>query len=186
MEITEYLAQYPGITAKIAQMGKVKSNFLNKKNHEEALARWRTLSAEELTRLDQEIGSAEVIYKSFIFTPTALCYNAVGVLNVIPVKDILWIYPRIFTQRMNFIPYNKMHQLIVLERSGEYHNIQVAQTGGFSKKEPASEILRKIEQVTKPVRQGIVFGYSDEIESFFSGDLQQIAASIDQRSNGQI
>ena len=185
MEITEYLAQFHGITAKIAQMGKVKPNFLNKKNYEAALERWKTLSGEELTRLDQEIGSAEVIYKSFVYTPTALCYNTVGVLNVIPVKDILWIYPRVFTQRMNFIPYNKMHQILVLERSGEYHVIQVASTGGFSKKDPAGDIIQKMAQTIKPVRPGIVFGYSKEIEAYFSGDLQQAAAEIDRRSYGQ-
>ena len=182
MEITEYLASYSGIISKVGQMGKVKTNLLNKKNTAAALERWQTLSAEELSRLDQEIGSAEVIYKSITFTQTALLYNSVGVLNVVPVKDIIWMYPHVVTQRMNFIPYNKMHQIYIMERSGEMHNIQVAQTGGFSKKQPGVDFIDKFKATVDPVRPGIVYGFSDDANRLFHQNLQQAVEMVDQRS----
>lgn len=182
MEITEFLASYSGIMAKLGQMGKVKTNLLNKKNTAAALERWQSIPADEIARLDQEIGSAEVINKSIVFTQTALLYNAVGVLNIVPVKDIVWMYPHVVTQRMNFIPYNKMHQLYIMERSGEMHNIQIAQTGGFSKKQPAVDFIDKFKATVDPVRPGIVYGFSDDANRLFHQNLQQAVEMVDQRS----
>ena len=100
------------------------------------------LSAEELARIDQEIGSAEVFNKCMTFTSSAVIYNNLGALYVVPVKDILWVFPYVVTQRMNFIPYNKIHQIRIVDRTGDEHVIIIGNTGGFSKKEPAVDILK--------------------------------------------
>ena len=182
MEITEYLASYSGIMAKVGQMGKVKTNLVNKKLTAQALESWQRLSAEELARIDQEIGSAEVFNKCMTFTSSAVIYNNLGALYVVPVKDILWVFPYVVTQRMNFIPYNKIHQIRIVDRTGDEHVIIIGNTGGFSKKEPAVDILQKMSAAMTPVRPVIVFGYSEDANRLFHGNLQQGIAMVDQRS----
>lgn len=185
MDLNEELSRYPNIAEKAKQMGKIKEGFFNKKRYAEAVELWQRFSEEELEQLNQEIANAEILLKTTVVTPTALCYFSVNVFFVIPVRDIVWAYTRIIKESMNFIPTGKRHQIFLMERSGEQHLICEKSTGPFTKKTPAGEALGEIKRILDPVRPGIVYGYSDEIYSWFCSDLRGAVAQIDAESTAK-
>ncbi|MCR5701338.1 MAG: hypothetical protein K6G76_04235 [Lachnospiraceae bacterium] len=182
MDLNEEISRYPGIMDKVKQLGKVKENFLNKKRMAEAVELWQRFTPEELEQLEREIQDAPILMKTAVITPTAICYYSIGVFFAVPVKDIVWAYPRIIKESMNFIPTGKRHQIFLMERNGEQHLICQASTGPITKKTPASDALEYMQSVVGPVRKGIIYGYSDEIYNWFYGDLEAAAARIDEDS----
>ena len=178
-DINELFAQYPGIAAKAAQMGKIKVNMINKKNFAHSIEQWNRFTPEELAKFESEIAGAEIIGKSMVYTPTAICYTSIGCLHVIPVREIVWIFPYVIKESMNFIPTGKEHQLRLLEKNGEQHLLCQLRTNGFSKKTPAVEVLEQMKTVFDTVRPGIFYGYSKELEQFCNTNLPAAAAQVD-------
>ena len=179
MDLNEEISRYPGIAGKVNQLGKVKENFLNKKNMAEAIALWQRFTPEELEQLDREMEDAKILMKAAVVTPTAVCFYLLGVFYAIPVRDIVWIYPRIVKETMNFIPTGKIHQVFVMERNGEQHIIAQLSTGVFNKATPAEDAIDDIYRVLDTVRKGIVYGYSDETYRWFYSNLEAAAAKVD-------
>ncbi len=179
MDLNEEISRYPGIMEKVKQLGKVKENFLNKKRMAEAIELWQRFTPEELAQLDREMASASILMKAAVITPTAVCYYSIGVFFAIPVRDVVWVYPRIVKESMNFIPTGKIHQVFLAERNGEQHIIAQLSTGIFNKMTPANDAIGEIKSVLDPVRKGIIYGYSDDIYRWFYSDLEAAAAKID-------
>lgn len=185
MELEQIFAMYPAIGMKAAEMGKFKQGKLNKKAWANAAESWDRMFPEDLAKLNAEIQSASVINKSLIATPTAVLCKEFGSLYCFPVRDIIWVYPFVFTQKMNFIPYSKTHYVRILERNGNECSITVGQCGGFSKKPISNDAMASIQQVISLYRPGIIFGYSQEIENFVRGNLAGAAAYVDEKSQVQ-
>ena len=179
MDLLEEINRYPGIADKVNKLGKVKGNLLNKKLMAEAVELWQRFTPEELSQLDKEIGNAEILMKAAIITPTAVCYYSMGVFFAIPVRDVMWVYPRIVKESMYFIPTGKIHQIFLMERNGEQHIICQLSTGAFNKITPANDGIDFIRKVLDPVRKGIVYGYSKEINNWFYGNLKAATAKVD-------
>ena len=137
---------------------------------------------EELAQLDREMGNASILMKMAVITPTAVCYYNLGAFFAIPVRDVVWVYPRIVKQTMNFIPTGKIHQLFLMERNGEQHIIGQLSTGPFNKATLAADGLESVRSILNPVRKGIVYGYSDDLNRWFYSDLQAAAAKVDEDS----
>ncbi len=182
MDYFQTLEMYPAIMAKAREMGKVAKNFMNKKLIDQAAQLWARFTPEELAQLNQEISSYPLVAKTSVVTPTAVCYYNLGVFYAIPVRDIVWCYVRLVKESMNFIPTGKQHQIFVMDRTGEQHIVCIARTNGFSKKTPGEENLQYIRSVLNPVRPGIVYGYSNEIEQWFCSNLQAAVAQIDAKT----
>ena len=182
MNLIEEISRYPGIMDKAKQLGKVKENFLNKKLMAEATELWQRFTPEELAQLDREMGNASILMKMAIITPTAVCYYNLGAFFAIPVRDVVWVYPRIVKETMNFIPTGKIHQLFLMERNGEQHIIGQLSTGPFNKATLAADGLESVRSILNPVRKGIVYGYSGDLNRWFYSDLQAAAAKVDEDS----
>ncbi|MBR2750143.1 MAG: hypothetical protein IKD90_03315 [Clostridiales bacterium] len=185
MNMQEVFSNYPQIADKAAQTGKIKPNVLTKKAFANADEQWNRLFPEELAKLNDEIANAELYFKKAYCTPTAICYNSVGCFFVIPVKDIIWVYVRVVKESMNFIPTGKIHQIWVVDRSGETYLICDKNTGPFTKQSPAEEVLQQMKSIMDPVRPGIFYGYSKELEAFVRGNLPGAAAQVDNASSAQ-
>ena len=182
MDMNELLAQYPAIAQKAAQLGKIKQSPFNKKSYAKSLERWNSFFPEELAKLNDEIGSAEIVMKKAVFTPTAVCYLSEGCFQCIPVRDIIWVYSSVIKESMNFIPTGKIHQVRLMERSGEHHIVCVQQTGPFTKKTPATDAVGQTTAILDTVRPGIIYGYSKEIEAFCVGNLAAACTRVDENS----
>lgn len=186
MEIEQLFAQYPAIAAKVEnELGKIKQGKLNKKSWAASVESWDRMFPEDLQKLNAEITSAKVYFKTMIVTSTAILIKEFNALICIPVRDLIWLYPQVTTQRMYFIPTAKYHHIRTVERSGDVHVIPVGQTGGFSKKPLGTDIMNEIKQVIAPARPGMFFGYSKDIESFVFGNTAAAAAQVDEKSQVQ-
>lgn len=173
------ISQYPAIAAKAAEIGKIKQGMLNKKQYAQSIEQWKSFTPEELAKLNSEIASAPVVMKKAVFTQTAICYNSESVFHCVPVKDLVWVYARVVKESMNFIPTNKLHQLWMMDRNGSHFLVAMLNTGAFSKKAPASDAVESMAQLLKPVRPGIIFGYSKEIEAFCNSNPAAAAQKVD-------
>ena len=182
MNMQEVFSSYPAIADKAAQTGKIKPNVLTKKAFANADEQWNRLFPEELDRLNSEIAGAELFMKKAYCTQTAICYNSIGCFFVIPVKDIIWVYARIVKESMNFIPTGKIHQVWIVDRSGERYLICDTHTGPFGKADPAGDVIKQIQSILDPVRPGIFYGYTKELEAFVGGNLPGAAAQVDNAS----
>lgn len=185
-------AQYPNINAKMVSFGGVKRGAFNKKLFDEAEMSWQRFTPEDMAVMDHEFattalqlnGSRTSIVSSVI-TSKAICVYSARTFTAVPVYDVLWLYTNVVTSRMNFIPYNKEHSLVMVVRSGQRYTIAGASTGGFSKKTPLQEPMEQIRNFLQPYRSGIVYGYSDEIENLFTNDFGRAVAMVDAQSMQQ-
>ena len=183
-DLNVLIAQYPAIAAKAAELGKIKQGMLNKKQYALALEQWKSFTPEELSKLNSEIASAPVVMKKAVFTQTAVCYNSESVFHCVPVKDLVWAHASVIKESMNFIPTNKVHQLWLMDRNGSHFLVAVQNTGAFSKKTPAQDAINSLSELLKPVRPGIIYGYSKEIEAFCCSNPMAAAQKVDEASQG--
>jgi len=182
MDMNELLAQYPAIAEKVSKMGKIKQGPFNKKRYAKSIEEWNRFFPEDLQKMNQEFASAEIIERKSVYTKTAICYVSEGCFHTIPVRDILWVYAYVVKESMNFIPTGKQHQVRVWDRYGDMHIVTMTQTGPFTKKSPAEEAISKMRELIAPVRPGIIFGYSQDIQNFINTDIGAVAAKVDQDS----
>ncbi|MBQ7708288.1 MAG: hypothetical protein IJT72_11005 [Lachnospiraceae bacterium] len=178
------LSNYPNLNNLANSLGGVRKAALNKKLLEKSENSWRRFSQEEIVRLEEEVKFAKPVIKSYV-TPTAILYMTNHAFFAIPVKDIIWVYVSTTTMKMNFIPYNKVHNLFVVTRDGQTHNIGSMNTGGFSKKRPCDPAVMELQSIFAPVRPGILYGYSDQIAGAVHTNPAAVAQEVDMRSGVQ-
>ncbi len=158
-----------------------KKTFINKNRIVSAERSWEQFSDEELKKIDEEILTAPKVYSNII-TSVAIIWNNSHTFMAIPVKDVLWIYNRVFVSKMNFIPYNKEHSLMLLSKNGEEYNLGSTNIGGFSKKQPNDANIEILKNALSPYRKGIIYGYSNEIASLFANDFEKAIEIVDKNS----
>lgn len=174
-------ASYYNINEKVKKLGGVKKTVFNKNLLEEAEKSWEQFSPAELSQIDAEFPTAPQVYSSII-TSKAICIYEMHTFTAVPVKDVLWIYGSIMTQKMNFIPYNKEHSLALLARNGRSYTLGRVNTGGFSKKKPNDEKIEQLRNFLYPYRKGIVYGYSEEMYKLFTMDFGKAIEMVDANS----
>lgn len=174
-------SRYPNINAAANTLGGIKKTVFNKKLLAKAQATWDSLSEEDIMHIEQQIPHATKVLSSYVM-PYAICVYQMHTFSVIPVRDIMWFYVRIVKQSVNFIPTTKEHYIEMLARNGEQYTVGQINTGGFSKKEPGAEALESIQAILHPYRPGIVYGYSDELNSFFRQNFAQAVQMVDQKN----
>lgn len=174
-------SRFPAISQTIANLGGIKETKFNKKAIAEMDSSWAALSEQEIMMIDQSLPSGKKVI-NMIVVPTAILVYRSHALVVFPTKDIIWMYPHIVTQKMNFIPTSKMHSIRILFRSGNVEVSDLINTGGFSKKTPADDALAEIANIVKPSYPGIYIGWSDEIANAASNNFPALVASVDQNN----
>ncbi len=171
------LNAYPNLAA----LGNIKQTKLNKKMYaqmEENLAR---ISPEELRLIDAQIPQA-IKLQDFLLTPTAVIQldKMWHVLNIILLKDIVYIWGSTQTMTMCLIPYQKLHDVSILSRHGYRMTTEQISTGGFSKKDVCGNIIAQIKAVAEPQYPGILYGWSKEREQAMCNDFSALVAAVDQ------
>ena len=81
---------------------------------------------------------------------------------------------------MNFIPTGKIHQVRLVDRSGEMHIVCAQNTNAFTKKTPATDAIGNMKTMLDTTRPGIFYGYSKELEQFVFGNLPGACAQVDE------
>ena len=184
MDLMTKLMDYPNIMAAAVKMGKIKRGTFNKKAYDAAEQVWLRTPHEELEKIDKEIAGTEPLFKTCIVTSGGIIYFSLNVLYLIPTRDVCWIYPRIIKNTAYYIiTTGRDHQVWVVDRTGDRHLIYQSFTGPFSKKQPASDIIKKIGEKLYSSRPGIIFGYSKETDQAFSTNPELAASQIDAVSN---
>ena len=180
-------SKYSNINEVLIRFGGMKEAFFNKNLYSEAVQSWEKLSEDDLNQIDAEIKNAPELksyvktYRTLVTSRAILVYN-VRTFRAIPVNDILWIYNRVVVQKMNFIPYNKTHFLMLYTKDGDILYIAENHTGGFSKKMPNEQEISKIRGVLDGVRKGIVYGYDEEMHRLVTQDLAGAIARVEENS----
>lgn len=180
------LNNYPNIANLASQLGKVKQNAFNKKKYAQAEELWNSLSFEELNIINQEAVGAVRAMNCFV-TPNYLFVLDTAAFFVLPVRDMIWIYTSVFTQRMNFIPYNKIHNLLLIDRRGTTYTLGTKNTGGFSKKTPCDDAMKQIVNIVWQQRKGLIVGWTQPIMDSISNNFAAVVQSVDANSaNGNM
>lgn len=168
---------YPNIANLANQLGKVKQTVFNKKKYAQAESFWNSLSVEDLNAINQEAAGAVRVMNCFV-TPNYVFVLDMAVFYLVPVKDMVWIYVSVLTQKMNFIPYNKIHNLFLIDRNGDSYTLGTKNTNGFSKKTPCSNAMKQIADIVLPQRKGLIVGYTketaDAMKNHFAGLVQTV------------
>lgn len=172
---------YPNIANLSNQLGKVKQTVFNKKKYAQAEEFWNSLSVEELNIINQEAAGAVRAMNCFV-TPNYLFVLDMAVFYIVPVRNMVWIYTSVFTQKMNFIPYNKIHNLLLVDRNGVTYTLGTKNTGGFSKKVPCDDAMRQIVNIVWPQRKGLIVGWTKQAQDAISENFIGVLQTVDAKS----
>ena len=175
------LQNYPNISTYVQRKGGLKDSLLNKGVRKEWEASWERVTTQDLELFDREIVNGNEVFDAVV-TPNFIMVYRVHCVKIIPVRDIIWMYARVVKSTMYFIPYNKTHSLLVLDRFGNWETLGSTNTGGFSKKTPGEDACQFIGSIIGQTRPGIVFGYSDELARLANKNLNQFVAMVDSKS----
>lgn len=172
---------YPNIAALAELLGGAKQTAFNKKNYAKAEEGWNKLGPDELMYINTAAPTAVRILDCYI-TPYYILHMNAHAFHVIPVRDTIWLYTSIVTNRMNFIPYNKTHTLLLMDRLGETHTLGMRTTGGFSKKTPCDDAMRQLVQIIGQQRRGMLIGWSQQIAEAVKNNFFGVVQSVDAKS----
>ncbi len=172
---------YPNIAALAEILGGVKQTAFNKKSYAKAEESWNRLGPDELSYINGAAATAVRILDCYV-TPYYILHMNLHAFYVIPVRDVIWMYTSVVTNRMNFIPYNKTHTLFLVDRAGESHALGMKNTGGFSKKTPCGDAMDQIVQIIAPQRRGMLVGWSEQISAAVQNNFAGVVQSVDANS----
>ena len=121
---------------------------------------------DELTRIDRELPMT-ASEEGFYVTRDALLHGK-GQFFLYPVRDIIWVYKNVMTVRyMGIIPISKSSSIMIGGRDHKRHGTAIKNKGH------AAEF---VEAGLKQYRNGIFFGYSDELERMFTKEFDRMLA----------
>ncbi len=172
---------YPNIANLKSQLGKEKRSAFNKKKYDKSEQAWNSFTYEELAIMNQEASCAVRVLDCFV-TPNYLFVLDTAVFSVIPVRNMIWMYSSTFTQRMYFIPYLKIHNLMLVDRFGKSHGLGTKNTVGFSRKTPCSDALSQIINIVGPQRKGLLVGWTQQILDAVANNLPALVEHVDANS----
>ena len=172
---------YPNIANLANQLGKVKQTVFNKKKFAQAEEFWNRMTPEELNYMNQEAAGAVRVMNCFV-TPNYLFVLDTAVFYVVPVRDMVWMYTTVLTQKMNFIPYNKLHNLLLMDRNGNTYTLGTKNTGGFSKKTPCDDALKQVYSIVCQQRRGLIAGWTQQVADAVSNNFMAVVQSVDANS----
>lgn len=175
------LSNYPNILNLCNQLGKVRQNAFNKKQYAAAEEQWNRFTPEEKMWINNEAQTAVPVLKCFV-SPNYIFALDMAAFFVIPVRDTIWVYPFVFTSKMNFIPYDKAHSLKLMDRNGRVYTLGEKHTGGFSKKQPCQEAMEKLVNVIWPQRRGLIVGWTEPIAQSINNNFSGIVQAVDTNS----
>ncbi len=175
------LQGYQNINAYIQKKGGLKDSLLNKVFRSEWEASWERMTPQDYETFDREIVNGKEVFEAIV-TPGYIMVCRAHCAKIIPVRNILWMFAKVGVQKMYFIPYNKTHSVILLDRYGEWETLGFVNTGGFSKKAPADDACQLIKSIIGQTRPGIVYGYSPELDEMASENLAGFIEMVDSRS----
>ncbi len=171
-------SKYPNLDAYIKSKGGIKEKLLNKAVFAANQGTWDKLSEEELARIEADIPKGQQIFDAMV-TPTAIIFCAVWTAKVVPVRDILWVFTRINKQKMNFITISRIHNLLMLDRNGEWYSLGFKSTGTFSKATPADDALEQVKQIIEPAKPGIIFGYDEDASNWCESHVDLLIEKVE-------
>lgn len=125
-----------------------------------------------LARLNDEIDSVEKT-EGFGVTSEALAATQ-NQLFALPIRDVVWIYPRVTTGRIMFIPVASSYDIVVVSRDKKKYYLK-----GKLQKTDQAYILNFLQNKLCCVRDGIFFGYTQETDSLFYRDFDRMVAVSD-------
>ncbi len=172
---------YPNINAYIQSKGGFKEKLINKGVYKKAMASWDQLSDEELDNLEHEVKTGSAIFDALV-TPTAIIICTMWTARVIPARDILWIFSRINKQKLNFVTISRIHNLLMLDRNGEWYSLGYKTTGMFSKDTPADDALDQIQAIIEETAPGAIIGYDEDASQWCESHVDWLVEKVDGRA----
>ncbi len=175
------LSAYPHL----AELGLIKEMKLNRKICEELYRNLDRISDEEFRKIDEELPNAVKLH-NVIITPTAIIKvsglkKVKPISNIILTKDLIYVWGATTTMRMYFIPYQKMHVVNMLARTGSSISTDTVSTAAFfSKKNPTGDFIDALRRTIDLDNPGILYGWSKEREKAMSTDINLLINAVDE------
>lgn len=133
---------------------------------------------QQLTSINYEMAFNQK-YDHFIVTSQAVV-NDSGILGLVPVANILWIYKEVTTTRMyGLIPVSKSSVLVIRSRDKRKYTVNIKND---------SQVINFLQSELQKYKSDIIYGYSPELLNLYNNDINQliaVAASQQQFYNGQ-
>lgn len=125
-----------------------------------------------LARLNDEIDAVQKA-EGFCVTSEALAATQ-NQLFALPINDVVWIYSRVTTGRIMFIPAVSSYDIVVVSRHKKKYYLK-----GRLQGTDQAYILQFLQNQLCCVRGGILFGYTEELNNLYYRDFEQMVAVSD-------
>ena len=126
----------------------------------------KRFTPQELARVDNDFPMAAK-EEGYCVTRDALLHCG-GYFFLYPVRDIIWVYRNVMTVRyLGIIPVSKSSSVMIGGRDHKRYGCKIKNRG---------RAMEFIEAGLKQYRNGIFFGYSNELEKMFSKDFDRMLA----------
>jgi len=117
-----------------------------------------------------EQGNAVKLEK-FIITDNWIIYKTWSSLYILKISDLIWIYKRIITRRVNFIAVGKNFEIVLNNNRKGSRALKV------SSENAADRVLEEIYKRAP----WIIFDYNDEYRSLWARDFRQLVNLVEMR-----
>lgn len=175
-------SMYYNISLVLQSFGGIKEGKLNKKAIAKQDESWLALAPEEIMQIERSIPMGKRVANAYV-VPTGVMIFSSKAVTVIPARNLVWIYPYVFTQKMNFVPASKSHFVRLIDRMGNVHQFEPIVTGGFSKKTPAEDIINEIAPMLRSCYPGIYMGWNEQLAAAVENNFASVIASVDAQNN---
>ena len=126
----------------------------------------KRFTPQELARVDNDFPMAAK-EEGYCVTRDALLHCG-GYFFLYPVRDIIWVYRNVMTVRyLGIIPVSKSSSVMIGGRDHKRYGCKIKNRG---------RAMEFNETGLKQYRNGIFFGYSNELEKMFSKDFDRMLA----------
>ena len=100
--------------------------------------------------------------------------DSVEKTEVLPINDVVWIYPHVTTGKIMFIPVASSFDIVVVDRYKKKYYLK-----GKLQKTDQAFILNFLQNKLFCVREGVFFGFTEENQNLFFQDFDRMVAVSD-------
>ena len=123
-------------------------------------------------QIDTEVGKLQNPKKNVLLTDSWIILKRFYKLDIIPYSDVVWVYQKVTTQKVNAIPTNKTYEIVIHTKIPAKHEIQV-------KKKDCQALISEIYDKAP----WICAGYSEVLEKHWKKNQADFIKGVQDKYN---
>lgn len=135
---------------------------------------WKRFNAQEIDRIHQQAPTAKHL-GPLLVTQDAVVYLSGGINIVLPIRDIVWIYPHEVTWHKGMLR-NASESICIVLRDKTTHEVL---KHSASEHKATEEGLRFLQESLQEQRPHLLCGHSDERKGLYKSQFQRMVKAAD-------